>query len=205
MYFNLGTGKQIKIGLFKSSEIEIRDLLKALAAISLAFTIVTVGLSFSLYFLLMFFVSAFTVGIAFLFHELAHKIVAQHFGCFAEFRSFDQMLMLAILMSFFGFVFAAPGAVMIHGNVTKRKNGMISAVGPLMNLVLALLFLIMLFIFPFPKTILFYGFLINTWLALFNMIPFGNFDGKKVLRWNKIVYIMMLSAAFVLMLANNLL
>lgn len=33
-----------------------------------------------------------------------------------------------------------------------------------------------------------YGFLINTWLALFNMIPVGILDGAKVLKWNKNVY-----------------
>jgi Zn-dependent protease len=30
---------------------------------------------------------------------------------------------------------------------------------------------------------------INSSLALFNLIPFGIFDGAKVLRWNKYVWI----------------
>ena len=29
------------------------------------------------------------------------------------------------------------------------------------------------------------GYFINAWLGLFNMIPFGNFDGKKILAWSK--------------------
>ena len=40
-----------------------------------------------------------------------------------------------------------------------------------------------------------YGFMINSWLALFNLIPFGNFDGVKILRWNKAVYFIMVAIA----------
>ena len=34
-----------------------------------------------------------------------------------------------------------------------------------------------------------YGLLINSWLALFNMIPFWNFDGKKIFIWNKTIWL----------------
>ena len=33
-----------------------------------------------------------------------------------------------------------------------------------------------------------YGFRINTWLGLFNLLPFAMFDGKKIFVWNKVVY-----------------
>jgi len=138
-------------------------------------------------------------------HELGHKIVAQRYGCFAEFRSFDQMLILAVLMSFFGFVFAAPGAVMINGPVGVRRNGKISAAGPVVNLILAIAFLWVLLMQPVGilKVIAFYGFFINSWLALFNMLPFWNFDGKKVLRWNKKVYGIIVAVALGLMFLQN--
>ena len=149
--------------------------------------------------------AAITVGTGFWLHELGHKIVAQKYGCFAEFRSFDQMLFLAVVMSFFGFVFAAPGAVMIHGPVGVRRNGMISAAGPIVNLVLAFLFLSVLLLYPIRilTLIAFYGFFINSWLALFNMIPMGNFDGAKVLRWNKKVYGIIVAVALGLMFFQN--
>ena len=160
------------------------------------------NLNFSLNFILAFILSALTVGVGFLLHELAHKFVAQKYRCWAEFRAFDQMLFLAILMSFFGVIFAAPGAVMISGHVNKERNGKISAAGPLTNFVLALLFLILatLPLHLFIKNIGSYGFIINAWLGLFNMIPFGNFDGVKILRWNKVVYGVMVAFGLALLL-----
>lgn len=204
MKFYYNAGKEIKFGSLRSSDIEIRDLIKAWIAISLAFAIVGRNL-YASSFAVIFIVSAFTVGIGFLLHELGHKVVAQRYGCFAEFRSFDKMLVLALLMSYFGFVFAAPGAVMIQGNVTTRKNGIISVAGPLVNIMLALLFLVSLLVFPFLGIFSYYGFLINSWLALFNMIPIGNFDGAKVLRWNKAVFssVVVLSLIF-MFLANKI-
>ena len=187
--YDISRGNQIYIGNVNTSEKEIKDLLKAWLAISFAFAMVLrQGIELSFY--QVFIVSAVTVGTGFLLHELGHKFVAQRYGCFAEFRSFDQMLFLAVIMSFFGFVFAAPGAVMIAGRVDIRKNGIISAAGPVVNLVLALFFLSLLFMFPdgLLKILAFYGFFINSWLALFNMVPVWNFDGAKVLKWDKKVY-----------------
>ncbi len=195
--------KQIYIGKINTSETEIKDLIKAWAAISIAFAIIMRGLAgLDLY--QVFIVATVTVGTGFLLHELGHKLVAQKYGCFAEFRSFDQMLLLAVLMSFFGFVFAAPGAVMIRGPVGKRRNGIISAAGPIVNIVLALLFLLLLFVsYGFISIIAFYGFYINSWLALFNMIPIWNLDGAKVLKWDKKAYGIIVAIALLLMFLQN--
>lgn len=197
------TLRQIKLGSISTSEIEIKDIIKAWAAISLAFAILLSKSIFSSDFYAKFIIASLTVGIGFLLHELGHKIVAQRYGCFAEFRSFDTMLLLAIAMSFFGFILAAPGAVMISGRVNKAKNGVISAAGPVVNLILALFFLILVFA-DLPalfKTISYYGFMINSWLALFNMLPFWLFDGYKVFRWNKLVYgiLVAISALFMVL------
>ena len=170
---------------------ETKDLLKAWAAISLAFAIVlSGGLSFSAAFITMFIISGLTVGLGFLLHEFAHRALARRYNCRAEFRSFDQMLILAILMSFLGFILAAPGAVFISGHISREQNGKISAAGPATNIVLALIFFLLMFLgLPGILGMIFsYGKMINGWLALFNMIPFGNFDGAKILRWNSAVY-----------------
>lgn len=197
--------KQIRFGSITTSETELKDIIKAWIAVSIAFAVVLSSPNFSSDFYTKFIVASLTVGIGFLFHELGHKVVAQRYGCFAEFRSFDNMLLLAIAMSFFGFIFAAPGAVMISGRVNKARNGRISAAGPIVNLALSLVFLSLAFLQPpeLLKSIAYYGFVINSWLALFNMIPFWLFDGYKILKWNKTIYASIAAAAFMLMLMQN--
>ena len=195
------SSKPIKLGSLSTSDAEIKDIIKAWVAVSAAFAIGMSGSLLSAGFYRGFIIASLTVGLGFLLHELAHKIVAQRFGCFAQFRSFDMMLMLAVLMSFFGFVFAAPGAVMIAGRVNHRKNGLISAAGPIVNLILALVFLALNFA-SLPGIVTeaaYYGFLINSWLALFNLIPFWIFDGQKIWRWNKVTYSFLAAAAMLLM------
>ena len=133
--------KQYKIkGFLTTSNIEIIDIIKAWIAISIAFGLVLGGTTIKFFSSLI--VSAVAVGLGFLLHELSHKLVAQYYHYRAEFRSFDQMLLLAIIMGFLGFVIAAPGAVMIEARENNiKKTGHISIAGPLMNLILALIFL----------------------------------------------------------------
>jgi len=199
------TYKTIRIGKIKTSKLELVDITKAWLVLSLAFALVYGNITlfngnlaniFSPAFLVLFLVSLFTAGIGFLFHELAHKFVAQHYGCVAEFRAFDQMLYLALgLAAVIGFIFAAPGAVMIAGRVTLRENGKISLAGPLINFILAAIFLGLSFKVP----LLFVGYFINTWLGLFNLIPFGNFDGKKILNWHRYIWLGMVLIGILLL------
>lgn len=190
--------KTIEIGRIKTSSTELIDIAKALAALSLAFTFIYSGASllsgsiskvFSLSFPKLFLISLCTAGLGFLLHELAHKFVAQHYGCTAEFRAWNQYLYLAVgLAVLVGFIFAAPGAVMISGMVTRKENGIISIAGPLTNYALALLFLVLALLFPAGRLVFTIGLSINIWLGLFNLIPFGPLDGAKVFHWSKIAW-----------------
>lgn len=180
-----------KYSLHTSSE-EIRQIAIAWIMISLAFAILDLSAGIasivSAEFLVDFLISAITVGIGFLLHELGHKVVAQHYRCWAEFRADFMMLLLAVGMSFFGFIFIAPGAVFIIGKVNVRQNGIISIAGPFMNFALALAFLLLAFFGPAEgiwAQVFSTGYFINAWLGLFNMIPFGYFDGAKILAWSK--------------------
>lgn len=131
------------------------------------------------------------VGSGFVLHELAHKVVAQRYGHWAEFRAYFAGLGMTLLLAFTGILFAAPGAVLIQGRVTPRENGLISLVGPATNLVLALA------AWPLAwavnadavvPTIASMVAQINAFLCLFNLVPLGPLDGRKVLRWNKLAY-----------------
>ena len=138
----------------------------------------------------------------FLTHEMGHKFAAQKMGYRAEFRYSLSGLLLALFLSMFGLLIAAPGAVMIYGRLSKRENGITSLSGPAINTVWATLFLVAFFLMGMGDvsesglmweilwTIVYWGFFINTIFAAFNMLPIRlfNLDGYKILEWNKTVY-----------------
>ena len=200
--------RRLKVLGIETSTIELDNILKAWLAISFAFGLLLNNGSFLSYkFISAFAFAAVTVGIGFIAHELSHKLVAQRYGYFAEFRANFPMLLLAIVMSFLGFLFAAPGAVVIFSRrraIDSKRNGKISAAGPLANITIALLFLPFVFSsVSWLHSIGSYGFMINGYLSLFNMLPFAMFDGAKVLKWNKIIYASMAAVSVILVMLNG--
>jgi Zn-dependent protease len=175
-------------GAFPQGTNETQELFKAWAATSLAYAIALVHgrIQWSLFTFLL--IAALTCGIGFVVHELAHRLLARHYDAEAHFAAHNEWLLISILVAFTGFFIAAPGAVWHRGNVTRQQSGLIALVGPVSNLVLALVFL---GLFPLVQGVPFLaltcriGYAINAWLGLFNMIPFGPLDGAKVLAWEQ--------------------
>jgi Zn-dependent protease len=196
-------------GIFQGKSNDNFELLKAWAGTTLAYAILqtigqdllTSGVTALLNFLTFDFVrnllvSAVVCGLAFVFHELAHRIVARRFGAEAHFVANNGWLLISIVVAFAGFFIAAPGAVWHRGYLTERQGGLIALAGPATNLVFALLFLIALPVLflagiALPSWVLllcYSGFKLNAWIGLFNMIPAGPFDGAKVLAWSPLYF-----------------
>jgi Zn-dependent protease len=184
---NITNNSNLKMLIFKIkfSKLEILHL-------SIATILVTaVGLSLNNYryvsweFLIIF-VSAFLV------HELAHKLLAQFYGGWAEFRTNSYGLLVTAFSAipFIPFKFIAPGAVVIDLS-DRSKFGRVAFIGPLTNLIMGFIFFILSHQYPLIGY-LYIGALFNSWIALFNLLPFGNLDGQKIFSWNKIVWIFMM-------------
>ena len=123
---------------------------------------------------------------AFLLHELAHKFMAQRLGYWAEYRLNNLGLAITLLSFFSPIMLVAPGAVMISGLMYGDDYGKISLAGPVTNMVQAIIFLVLGIATSnsYLGVLSYVGVFINSSLALFNLIPFGVFDGAKVLRWD---------------------
>jgi Zn-dependent protease len=140
--------------------------------------------------------SFLSVLIAFFMHEMAHKYVAFKYGYPAAFKAWKIGLLIAFLSSFFGFLFAAPGAVYVYGYPSKSENGKISAAGPITNLIAGFILFAFLFFLPLNIGKMLYSIAyLNFFLAFFNILPIGPMDGLKVLSWNLPIYIFLLGAS----------
>jgi Zn-dependent protease len=146
----------------------------------------------------------------FILHEFAHKFMAQRLGLWSEFRIFPLGLLLSLILAVgTGFVFAAPGAVMFRGNARNEETGRIAMAGPLVNIVITTLFFGLVPVtmgvtvggVNLDEIFVFVG-MINALLAVFNLLPLGPLDGRKVLAWNGIVWSALMVAAVVLVVVT---
>ncbi|NPA75877.1 MAG: site-2 protease family protein [Euryarchaeota archaeon] len=164
---------------------EIIDIIIAVGALIFAMSLIMGGSHFVSYLP----VATLAVLTGFFIHEMAHKYMAFYYGFIAAFQAWYTGLFIAIVSAFVGFLFAAPGAVVVYGMPPKRENGIISAAGPTMNLILGFSLFAASFFVPLSVAgVLFYVAYFNFFLAFFNLLPIGPMDGTKIIRWNIGVY-----------------
>jgi len=187
---------------FRFSSTEIRHLTLS------ALLVMGVGLSIVLYGSLdipktpeVLVILAIIFALTFLLHELAHKLTAQHFGLWAEFRLtlFGALItVFSIFLPFFKII--SPGAVMIAGSIDRETAGKTAIAGPLINIVLSTLILTFALypLDPGIQTVAMLSAAWNAWIALVNLIPFGVLDGLKVFMWNKAIWTTMFIASMAL-------
>ncbi len=141
----------------------------------------------------------FTPG--FLVHEIAHKIQARKYGCWAEFRASPSGLRFGVLLAaILGIVFMAPGAVMVAGNTTREQFGKVALAGPVSNVVLWCIGLASAVAFGggggIVDDVIYYWMWANGILGALNMLPFGPLDGKKIKTWSDVVFWLWLTITF---------
>ncbi len=120
-------------------------------------------------------------------HELSHKFVALAFGLNAEFFASYWGLGLGIFLKMVGapFIIFVPGYVNIPYDTNILVSGMIALAGPLVNLFLWLGSGLYIRFFKLNRRQMILAYLtkrINMFLFIFNMLPFGFFDGAKVFK-----------------------
>lgn len=182
------------------SKEEIKDIAIAVLVLTYIFWFVLLNRQLTIFAVSL---SFFTVVISFLFHELAHKFVARKLGFAAAFKMFPSGLLFAIIFSFARIIIAAPGAVVIYpyrfgrwgykiSRLTLKEEGLISFVGPAVNIIFAAIFKII------SGDVASFLAAVNALLAFFNLLPIPPLDGSKVLRWKIWFWFFMILISFLL-------
>ena len=187
-------------GLF--SKVEQRHVLMATLVMVLVGVSLNPGLIFAQPWILIVLIPGFVVS--FLGHELAHKLLAQRNGLWAEFRTTMYGLLLTAASAVLPIKFLAPGQVNIQGDARKDVMGAIGLIGPGLNIVLAAGFIV-----AYKVSYLLIGLAMiqlgqfNAWLAIINLIPFGSLDGTRVFNWDRTRWVIALAASVVVLILSS--
>ena len=123
------------------------------------------------------------------FHELAHRQVARRYGFTARFMVDPLMMLLSLVTALSpSFKIIAPGYVGIFGYPTRREQGIIALAGPLTNIALTVIFLLLRLAVPSLGEVLRWAMIVNLDIAIFNLIPIPPLDGSKIARWSILVW-----------------
>ncbi|MCD6301854.1 MAG: site-2 protease family protein [Staphylothermus sp.] len=152
-------------------------------------------------------------------HELAHRWSARRLGCYSRYVLSPMGLLLTLITAipFIPVKVIMPGFTLVISHyhdpyVNKRINGVVSLAGPVTNLIFAsisLFTLALLLRHGFISFLLVYflynNTIINSWVALFNLLPVPPLDGSKIITWKPLLWIIsftlsitMLGASFFL-------
>ncbi len=147
-----------------------------------------------------------TIVSGFIGHELSHRFYARQAGLNARFVLWTQGIMLTLLGFVLPFVFIVPGFVFMTGYASRSINGKVALSGPLINILNG----IALFILSRAVNVVIWDLQLgsifemaaffNFFLALFNLIPIGPLDGRKVREWHPLLWAISLGSALLLWL-----
>ncbi|MCD6195551.1 MAG: site-2 protease family protein [Staphylothermus sp.] len=151
-------------------------------------------------------------------HELAHRWSARRLGCYSRYvlSPIGLLLTLITAIPFIPIKVIMPGFTLVISPyhdpyINKRINGIVSIAGPITNLVFASisLFILALLIKQGLINILLIYFLynntlINSWVALFNLLPVPPLDGSKIISWKPLLWIISFALS-IMMLGATLL
>ncbi|RZD30425.1 MAG: hypothetical protein CXT77_04665 [uncultured DHVE6 group euryarchaeote] len=138
--------------------------------------------------------AAIIIAPAIILHELAHKAVGLYFGFDAVLGISTIGLGLGVVLRFIRspIIFFVPAFVVSSGAAYfPAKFALLALAGPATNFILYWISDWALISRNWPKYN--HAFIvsrrINIWLLILNMIPFGFFDGAKVLKGNPTLYL----------------
>ncbi len=167
--------------------------------------IITFNLSEGLFNL---FIAVLLCGFSLFVHHAGQRLVALHYGFKTTHKVWWPGIIIALLLAFLTkghFEMYAASAVFITlmphhriGKVRPGENigalGKISAAGPVSNVILASLAVILTWIGILPESISHPIFMFNLYFAVWNLLPFPPLDGSRVLFYSRLFYIFFITS-----------
>jgi len=200
--------KTLQIGKYTFTVMEIRDLIISAFVLGLIFAVRNWSLNNWLF-------ATAVAAPALIFHEIAHKIMAQRYELAASYIMWPTGIAISLLLTIFSngaLIFAALGAVVISSTfhtrlgyrfigLTSGQLGKIALAGPMTNIVLAIIFYVLR---PINTYFFDLGITINLIVAIFNCFPVPPLDGAKIFRWNIPLWLGVLVTAVLLLVLPNI-
>ncbi|MEB3755424.1 MAG: hypothetical protein GSR79_00980 [Desulfurococcales archaeon] len=140
--------------------------------------------------------------IGMIIHESAHKYAGRRNGCVSMYVATAWGVLVTIVSGFFPIKLLIPGftSLMCFGRVSKEGEFEISSWGPLTNIALAIIAIVVYYIGI--HSLFIQGFLvINVWLAVFNLLPIPPLDGWKMMKINPLKWGIMFVVSILLFFA----
>lgn len=189
--------------------------------LSILITMLSISLVFGSNYLLMgefigFIIVSLVTSLAVIVHELSHKYTAISLGCYSKYVLHPTGLVLTLVSAipFMPIKIIMPGVTLVFPYTydpysLRRVNGITSLAGPLSNILLAIFSAIAINVaysqMPLIlKLALAVSLSVNSWIALFNLIPVPPLDGSKVISWNILVWLLLFALSLLLYLLSRL-
>ncbi len=181
-----------------STKYESLDLIIGLSIVALAWAIPSMLISrFSFWYYSS--IMIVMVLITYSIMILPQKLMAKRYNCESRYVLSKIGLILTIVTAISPVRFLSPGVLIVPeiNYLSKKQQGLISFIGPIINIVIGIVYLFLgaFLITPnnpeIPRLMLNGSFLASQFV-FFGLLPFGLSRGKKIYNWNKIIYFIML-------------
>jgi len=165
--------------------------------------------------------SMIIVTLAVLVNNSVQRISALQVGIRVEYRIWWYGIIIGLILVFASngsLWFLAAGGIVFHHlaahrlgffryGLNQKVMGVVSFLGPLSNVGLAVIFKILLLIFP-TNILIKKAIIVNLWYAIFNMLPIPPLPGLNTMFFSRVVYFLVFGSiigiTFLLMLNVNI-
>lgn len=181
-----------------TTKYEFLDFFIGLAVVALAWAIPSMLISrFSFWYYTSIMIAMVLITYSILI--IPQKLMAKRFNCESRYVLSKIGLILTVITAISPLRFLSPGMLIVPeiNYLSKKQQGLISFIGPLINLALGIAYLFLgSFLYTpnnpeIPRLMLNGSFLVSQFV-FFGLLPIGLSRGKKIYNWNKIIYFSML-------------